>query len=56
MTKQEAEEILNDKDPIGDLRRKLNEESITREQFHKMTNVLKVMPEFLRIAKKNFTN
>ncbi len=56
MTKQEAEEILKDEDPIGDLRRKLNEEFITREQFHKITNVLKVMPEFLKIAKKNYTD
>jgi TPP-dependent pyruvate/acetoin dehydrogenase alpha subunit len=56
MRKEEAEQILNDNDPIGDLRRKLNKEMITKEQFHKMTSVLKVMPEFLKIAKKNFNN
>jgi predicted translin family RNA/ssDNA-binding protein len=40
-------------DPIGDLRRALNQEMFDKEQFHKLTNVLKVMPELYEMAKKN---
>jgi hypothetical protein len=40
-------------DPIGDFRRLVNQEFITREQFHKITNTLKVMPEFLDMAKNS---
>lgn len=39
-------------DPIGDLRRALNEEILTREHFHKWTNQLKHLPEFFELAKK----
>lgn len=52
MTKEEAEKILNHKDPIADLRSLLNREFISRDKFHKMVNVVKVMPEFLKIAMK----
>jgi predicted translin family RNA/ssDNA-binding protein len=48
------EEIIDiDDDPIGDLRRALNKEILDREKFHKLTNVLKVMPELFEMAKKN---
>ena len=52
MEQQEIIEILEDNDPIGDLRRALNQEIIEKEKFHKITNVLKVVPEFLDIAEK----
>lgn len=39
-------------DPIGDLRRSLNQEIITRDNFHKFYNQLKNLPEFFKIAKK----
>jgi predicted translin family RNA/ssDNA-binding protein len=48
------EEIIDiDDDPIGDLRRALNQEILDRDKFHKLTNVLKVMPELFEMAKKN---
>jgi hypothetical protein len=39
-------------DPIGDLRRSLNQEIITRDNFHRFYNQLKNLPEFFEIAKK----
>lgn len=39
-------------DPIGDLRRSLNQEMIERDDFHKFYNQLKNLPEFFEIAKK----
>ena len=39
-------------DPIGDLRRSLNQEMITRDNFHRFYNQLKNLPEFFEIAKK----
>lgn len=39
-------------DPIGDLRRALNQEFPSREEFHKMTSKLKNLPMFFEIAKK----
>ena len=39
-------------DPIGDLRRSLNQEMITRDNFHKFYNKLKNLPEFFEFAKK----
>ena len=50
---QEQEIIEIDEDPIGDLRRALNQEMFDREQFNKLTNVLKVLPELFEMAKKN---
>lgn len=49
------ENIINEDflDPIGDLRRALNTETITKEKFLKLSNVLKVMPELFVMAKKN---
>lgn len=38
-------------DPISDLRRSLNREVITREDFHRFYNQLKNLPEFYEIAK-----
>ena len=38
-------------DPIGDLRRSLNREMITRDNFHRFYNQLKNLPEFFEIAK-----
>jgi hypothetical protein len=52
---QEIIENIEDNDlidPIGDLRRALNQEILTREQFHKWTNQLKHLPEFFELAKK----
>lgn len=48
-------EITEDNDllePIGDLRRALNREMITREDFHKFYTKLKNLPMFFEIAKK----
>ena len=39
-------------DPIGDLRRALNQEIPAREDFHKFYNKLKNLPMFFEIAKK----
>ena len=39
-------------DPIGDLRISLNQEMITRDNFHRFYNQLKNLPEFFEIAKK----
>lgn len=39
-------------DPIGDLRRSLNQEMIGREDFHKYYSKLKNLPMFFEIAKK----
>jgi hypothetical protein len=39
-------------DPIGDLRRSLNQEMIEREDFHKFYTKLKNLPMFFEIAKK----
>ena len=39
-------------DPIGDLRRALNQEMIDREDFHKFYTKLKNLPMFFEIAKK----
>jgi len=39
-------------DPIGDLRRSLNQEMIGREDFHKFYTKLKNLPMFFEIAKK----
>ena len=39
-------------DPIGDLRRSLNQELPERDKFHKFYNQLKNLPEFFEIAKK----
>ena len=50
---EEVEIIETDEDAIGDLRRALNQEVLETEQFHKLTNVLKVMPELYEMAKKN---
>lgn len=49
---QEIIETIEDKDPIGDLRRALNQEIPTREEFHKFYNKLKNLPMFFEIAKK----
>jgi hypothetical protein len=38
-------------DPISDLRRSLNREVITRDDFHRFYNQLKNLPEFYEIAK-----
>jgi len=38
-------------DPIGDLRRALNQEIPTREEFHKFYNKLKNLPMLFEIAK-----
>lgn len=38
-------------DPIGDLRRALNQEMPDREQFHRFYNKLKNLPMFFEIAK-----
>jgi hypothetical protein len=47
--KIESEEFI---DPIGDLRRSLNQEIISRDNFHKFYNQLRNLPEFFEIAKK----
>ena len=47
----QIEEI--NEDPIGDLRRALNQEMFDKEQFHKLTQVLKVLPELIDMAKEN---
>jgi hypothetical protein len=39
-------------DPIGDLRRSLNQELPERDKFHKFYNQLKNLPEFFELAKK----
>jgi hypothetical protein len=39
-------------DPIGDLRRALNQEMIEREDFHKFYTKLKNLPMFFEFAKK----
>jgi hypothetical protein len=39
-------------DTIGDLRRSLNQELPTREEFHKFYTKLKNLPMFFEIAKK----
>jgi hypothetical protein len=39
-------------DPIGDLRRSLNQEMLEREDFHKFYTKLKNLPMFFEIAKK----
>lgn len=39
-------------DPIGDLRRSLNQELPTRDNFHRFYNQLKNLPMFFEIAKK----
>lgn len=38
-------------DPIGDLRRALNEEILKRDDFHRFYNQLKKLPMFFEIAK-----
>lgn len=48
--KEKEEEF---KDPIGDLRRALNQEILTKEQFVKYGINLKNVPEFFEIAKNN---
>lgn len=45
-------ETNEDNDVIGDLRRSLNTEMPTRDQFHKWYNQLKNLPEFFEIAKQ----
>jgi hypothetical protein len=40
-------------DPIGDLRRALNQEMFDREQFHKLTQIVKILPELIDVAKEN---
>ena len=44
----EPNEVL---DPIGDLRRALNQEIPSRKDFHKWYMKLKNLPEFFEIAK-----
>lgn len=44
----EPNEVL---DPIGDLRRALNQEIPSRKDFHKWYMQLKNLPEFFEIAK-----
>jgi len=39
-------------DPIGDLRRALNQEIPTQKEFHKWYNQVKNLPEFFELAKK----
>lgn len=39
-------------DPIGDLRRALNQEMPSRDEFHKMNAKLKNLPMFFDLAKK----
>lgn len=39
-------------DPIGDLRRALNQEIPSRTDFHKFYNQVKNLPEFFLLAKK----
>jgi hypothetical protein len=39
-------------DPIGDLRRALNQELPERDKFHRFYNQLKNLPMFFEIAKK----
>lgn len=39
-------------DPIGDLRRALNQEFPERDKFHQFYNKLKNLPMFFEIAKK----
>ena len=39
-------------DPIGDLRRALNQEIPTQQEFHKWYNQVKNLPEFFQLAKK----
>lgn len=48
---QEIIEKIEDNDPIGDLRRSLNQELPSREQFHQFYNKVKNLPEFFEIAK-----
>ena len=53
--KKEKIEITEDNDridPIGDLRISLNQEMITRDNFHRFYNQLKNLPEFFELAKK----
>lgn len=38
-------------DPVGDLRRALNQEILSREDFHKFYTQLKNLPMFFDIAK-----
>ena len=38
-------------DPIGDLRRALNQEIPTQKEFHRWYNQLKNLPEFFQLAK-----
>jgi len=48
---KQIEEI--EADPIGDLRRALNQEMFDKEQFHKLTQIVKVLPELIDMAKEN---
>lgn len=53
--KTEKIEIQEDNDfldPIGDLRRDLNQEILERDKFHKFYNQLRNLPMFFEIAKK----
>lgn len=53
--KQEIIENIEDNeltDPIGDLRRALNQEMPSRDEFHKMNAKLKNLPMFFDLAKK----
>jgi hypothetical protein len=48
---KQIEEI--ETDPIGDLRRALNQEMFDKEQFHKLTQIVKILPELIDMAKEN---
>ena len=42
-----------DKDPISDLRILMNQDVIDSKKFFELQNILKLMPEVIKKAKKN---
>lgn len=42
-----------ERDPIGDLRILMNKDIIDRKRFFELQSIFKLMPELLKMAKKN---
>lgn len=47
---------IEEKDSIGNLRRELNKEMLSRENFHKYYTQLKNLPEFFDLTIKDLNN
>lgn len=45
--------MIEDKDPISELRILMNEDVIDSKKFFELQNILKLIPEIIKKAKKN---